>query len=249
MNRKLKKALPAAFQAPPPRGRETFLKQLPYPKITHQEFLLDQLRYIRKRIWAASALLVGLGWMVAFPWAALPAWNPDGTALWSLSAALPFLAMITMTEIHRSAAYRMAELEGSCRFSLPQIVIARMSILGVVNFLVLLLVLMFINQVSAYSLLQTIPYTMVPYLMVCALCLWLLNRIPGSEGIYACAAAAGLVSLISFLCETMAQPLYSPAFLKGWLTLWAGCLVLVGCQLHQLVKQLEAKQWNLYLTE
>ncbi len=244
MKKNLKKALPAAFQAPPPRGREAFLQQLAYPKLTYREFVLSQLRYIRKRIWAAAALLVVLSRLIAFP-----APSPEGTAFWSLSAALPFLALLTMTEIHRFAAYRMGELEASCRFSLPQIVMARLSILGTVNFLVLILLLSLISQVSSYSLLQILSYTMVPYLLVCALCLWLLNRIPGSEGIYACAAAAVLVSLFSIISPHMARPLYTQPYLKGWLTLWAGCLMLIILQIHQFIKQLEERQWNLYLTK
>lgn len=249
MNGKLKKALKTGFEAPSPTGKELFLKQLHYPKITYQEFLFEQLRYIRKRIWIASVLIVLLGWMITLRLPVFQYWNTDGIKIWSISATLPFLAMITITEIYRSAAYSMAELEESCRFSLPQIVMARMSILGVVNSIVLILLLIFINRVSAYSLLQTILYVMVPYLVVCTICLGLLNRTHGSDGIYACAAAAGLVSVSSILCEISARILYSDTYINGWLTLFAGCFVLIGFQMHKLVKQLEEKQWNLNLTE
>ena len=162
---------------------------------------------------------------------------------------LPFLAMLTITEVYRSSNYRMSELEGSCRFGLPQIVMARMSILGAANSVVLILLLIFINQVAAYSLLQIIFYAMVPYLVVCTICLCLMNRMRGTESIYACAAAAGLVSVTSILFESSAEVLYSEAYLNGWLTLFVGCLVLVGFQMHKLFRQLEEKQWNLNLTE
>ncbi len=249
MNGKLKKELKTAFRVPPPVDKERFLKQLHYPKITYREFLLAQLCYIRKRIWIASALIILLGCITAFRLPMLQYWITDGLNIWSISAALPFLAMITITEVYRSPACKMAELEGSCRFSLPQIVMARISILGVVSSAVLILLLIFINRVSAYSLLQTIVYVLIPYLVVCAACLCLLNQTHGSDGIYACAVAAGLVSVISILCESQATVLYSYANLNGWLALFAGCLVLIGFQLHKLVKQLEEKQWNLSLTE
>jgi len=249
MNKKLKRALQAAFEAPSPTGREHFLKQLRYPKITYQEFLFDQLRYIRKRVWIASALIVLLGFRIAFQSPVYQYWLPVEMKILSISAALPFLAMITITEIYRSAASSMAELEGSCRFSLPQIVMARMSILGVVNSFVLILLLIFINRVSAYSLLQTISYSMVPYLAVCAICLWLLNRMHGTDGIYACAAAAGLVSGISIVCESAAKVLYSDTYLNVWLMLFVCCFVLIGFQMRILVKQMEEKRWNLSLIE
>lgn len=249
MNQNLKKELKSAFEAPPPTGKEHFLKQLRYPKIAYWEFLLDQLRYIRKRIWIVSAFIILLGWMTAFRLPVFQYWTADGLKIWSVSAVLPFLAMMTITEVYRSSAYRMAELEGSCRFSLPQIVMARISILGGVSSIVLVLLLAFITRISAYSLLQTILYVMMPYLIVCAVCLWLLNRTHGSDGIYACAVAAGLVIVVSIFCESVSTVLYSDAYLNGWLALFAGCLVLIGFQVHQLVKQLEEKQWNLSLTE
>lgn len=249
MNRNLKKGLKSSFQAPPPTDRERFLKQLRYPKITYGEFLLAQLPYIRKRIWIASSLIVFLGWVIAFRLSVFQYWSGDGLKIWSISAILPFLAMMTITEVYRSSAYMMAELEASCRFSLPQIVMARICTLGAVNFIVLILLLIFINQTSAYSLLQTIPYTIMPYLFVCAVCLWLLNRIHGSDGIYACAAAAGFVSVASILCESLVTILYTDKYLNSWLTLFTICLVVIGFQMHKFVKKLEEKQWNWSLTE
>lgn len=249
MNEKLKKELKAAFRVPLPRGKEQFLQQLRYPKITYREFLLAQLSYIRKRIWMASALIILLGWMTAFHSPMSHYSITGGLNMWSVSAALPFLAMITITEIYRSSAYRMVELEASCRFSLPQIVIARISILGVISSVVLIMLLVFIHRVSTYSLLQTMLYMIIPYLVVCAACLFLLNRTRGSDGIYACAVAAGLVSVASILCKSVVTILYSDAYLNGWLTLFVGCLMLIGFQIHKLVKELEEKQWNLNLTE
>lgn len=249
MNKKFKKALQTAFEAPPPTDQERFLKQLRYPKITYQEFLLNQIHYIRKRVWMASAFIVLFGWIVAFQLPALQYWNPDGMKIWNISAVLPFLAMITVTEIYRSTSCHMAELEGSCRFSLPQIVMARVSILGVTNFFVLIVLFIFIHQVSAYSLLQIVSYSMVPYLVVCSVCLWLLNRMRGSDGLYACAVTAGLVSITSIFFGGMAESFYLDTYLYGWVMIFIGCFILIGFQMHKLIKQMEEKQWNLHLTE
>lgn len=241
MKGKLKKELRTAFEAPAPTDKEHFLKQLRYPKITYREFLLEQLRYIRKRIWFASVLFVWIGWFIA------QYQQTDAMKVWSISALLPFLAMLTITELCRSAACHMAELEGSCRFSLPQLSITRLSILGAVNFIVLLLLLVFLRQASAYSLLQTVFYTMVPYLAVCAVCLWLLNRIRGANGIYACGAATGLVSAMGVILGGKAETLYSASNLNGWAALFAVGFVLTGFQMYKFVKQMEDKKWSLRL--
>ncbi len=241
MNKKLKKELKVAFEVPCSTGKELFLKQLRYPKITYPEFIIEQLRYIRKRVWFVSALIVWIGWYIA------QYWQTDAMKIWSVSAILPFLAMITITELYRSAAYHMAELEGSCRFSLPQLSISRMSILGAVNFVVLILLLVFIWQTSVYSLLQTVLYTMVPYLVVCAICLWLLNRMHGVNGFYACGAATGLVSAAGVICEGTAEVMYSANYLNGWVVLFAGGWVLTGFQIYKFVKKMEDKKWSLSL--
>ncbi len=249
MNKQFKKALQSAFEAPIPVNKAQFLKNLHYPQIIYRHFLLSQLRYIRKRVWVFSVLTVLLGWIITFQSPMFLYWKADEIKIWSISSILPFLSMMTVLEIYRSTAYHMAELEGSCRFSLPQIIMARMGILGVANSVVLISLLVFINQVSAYSLLQTISYIMVPYLIVCAICLWILNRTRGQSGIYGCAAAAGLISGSSILCESMAEVFYSDTCLKGWLILLVCCLVLIGVQMRKLIKQMEEKQWNLSLTE
>jgi hypothetical protein len=243
MKRKLKKELRAAFEAPAPTDKERFLKQLRYPKITYREFLLEQLLFIRKRIWLASALLVWIGWFI------VQYQQTEAIKIWSISALLPFLAMLTVTELCRSAACHMAELEGSCRFSLPQLSIARLSILGAVNFVVLLLLLIFLRQASAYSLLQTVLYTMVPYLAVCAVCLWLLNRVRGTNGIYACGAAAGLVSAMGVILGSKAEALYSAGNLNSWAAVFTVGLILTGFQMYKFVKQMEDKKWSLCLIE
>jgi hypothetical protein len=249
MKQTLKEELKSAFQAPSPTGKELFLKQLCYPKITYQEFLLNQLFYIRKRIWIASVLILLLGWMTIFQLPVFQYWTTNGFKIYSISSLLPILSLMTITEVYRSFSYKMVELEESCRFSLLQIVMARLNILGAGNGVILILLLIFINQVSAYSLLQTFLYVIMPYLFACATCLWLLNRTRGLDGIYSCAFATFFFSIASILCERLFTVLYTDLYLNVWLALFAGCLVMIVFQIHKLVKQLEEKQWNLYLTE
>lgn len=249
MNKQFQKALQEAFEAPPPMDKTRFLKTLPYPKIIYRDFLLFQLHYIRKRIWVFSTLILFMGWLSAFYIPMIIHWNPEEVKIWGVSSLVPFLAMITITEIYRSTAYRMAELEESCRFSLPQIIMARITILGAVNFSVLTFLLIFINQVSSYSLLQIILYLMVPYFIVSGICLWILNHVRSQEGVYSCAVAACLVSVINVLCKNTAFVLYTHAYLNGWLALFVFCFIFFGIQIRELIKQTEEKQWNLSLTE
>lgn len=249
MNQKLKNALKASFEAPLPADKERFLKTLRYPKISRHKFFLSQFGFIRKRVWALSVMIVLIGWALAFLPPALNNWTAEAEKIWSVSAVLPFLAMLTATELYRSSFYRMAELETVCRFSLPQIVMARITILGGGNFVILALLLIFMSRASAYSVLQVIAYLMVPYLITCGVCLCILNRVRGRESVYSCAAAACLVCVTNITFSSTIELLYTNICLSYWMLLFVFSGVLIVIQMRKLLKQTEDKTWNLLLTE
>jgi hypothetical protein len=237
MNKRLKKALQTAFDAPRPVDKERFLKSLPYARITYPLFFLSQFRYIRKRLWVLSIMIAFMGWAAAFGQPALIDWQAESGKIWMISSVLPFWAMLTATELFRSSFYRMAELEAVCQFSLPQLMMARITILGGVNFLILALLLVFVSQASPYSLLQVILYLMVPYLVTSGLCLFLMNRMQGQESVYNCAAAACLVSAANMISGSSMQLLYTHAYLACWLLLFASSALLVSVQLRNLLSK------------
>lgn len=249
MNKKLKNALQAAFEAPQPVNKGQFLKMLRYPKITYRNFMYSQFCCIQKRVWVLSAAIALAGWFVTFLSPSLMNWNREMDKIWTVSAILPFLALLMVTEIYRSAFYRMAELEMSCRFSLPQIVMARITILGSGNFLILILSFIFVSQVSPYGLLQIVTYLMVPYLLTCCVCLLILNRVRGKESTYCCAAAACFVCIMNIVLGGMTQLLYSNRYLGYWLLLFAAGILVIGIQMRRLLKKMEDRTWNLFLTE
>ncbi len=249
MNKRLKKALQTAFDAPQPAEKELFLKSLPYPRITYPRFCLSQFRYIRKRLWVISFMIAFMGWATTLGQPALIDWQAESGKIWMISAVLPFLAMLTASELCSSFVYRMTELEVVCRFSLSQLIMARITLLGGGNFLILILLLVFVGRSSPYSLLQIILYLMVPYLVTSSLCLFLLNRVQGQEGVYCCAAAAGLASAANIISGSSIQLLYTHAYLVFWLTMFASSAILILIQLRNLLQQREDNIWNLGLTE
>ena len=249
MNKKLINGLQEAFEVPPPVDKERFLKNLPYPKSRYRDFFFSQLGYIRKRVWILSAVFVLAGWAVAFLSPGILNWHIEAGKVWIVSAVLPFLALLTVTEIYRSAFCRMAELEGSCRFSLQQIIMARISILGGGNISVLALLLFFMNRVSPYGLLRILLYLGLPYLITCGTCLLILNQVHGKESIYVCAAAACIVSMINLVLSNMIPLLYTNTHLVSWLFLSAAAILLIGVQTYKLLKRTEGNTWNLLLTE
>ena len=114
----LKKELAEAFTPPESKGRDSFLAAIPYPKLTYPEFVL------------VIILLAGSGTVCIIPESGM-------MLVWIISALIPLLAVLTAAEISRSDIFGMSEIESGCRFALPQVMGARMIILGICNFAVI----------------------------------------------------------------------------------------------------------------
>lgn len=162
------------------------LQTLAPPVMNHFTFLLTQIGYIRKWVWVLSAAVFS---MILFCAELLPQ-----DALWVVSALLPFVALTLVTENARSSVCKMAELEMASRFSLKNVALARLEILGLFHGLLFaaLLLLGILSRPTAF--LQFGLVLLIPYLATCALGLWITRRIRGRENFYACFGAAVLMA-------------------------------------------------------
>lgn len=244
MNKELKNALRSAFEPPKPVSKQSFLSSLCFPKTTYKDFLISQVAYIRKRVWVLSVLLPIFAavfiWQTDFP----PIRNIN--LVWSIAATLPFLALLTASELSRSAFYQMDELEMSCRYSLSQVVLSRAVILGISDIIVFSILLALMRDNVSFNLLQLSLYLAVPYLATCGICLLILNRIHGRESLYYCGAVSCFISLADSLLSTTTKWLYTDSALKGWVLLMIVCIVLAASQMKKLIHRTEEVIWNLY---
>ena len=130
MRKEMRQALEKAFEAPKALGKQHFLKEHKGKRyyIRMDEFILLQVGYIRKRTWMISAVVFILGITAASVM--------KSELVWVLSAVMPFLALTIISEWMRSIAYGMFELEQVTRFSFKSVLLARLGILGMANFLI-----------------------------------------------------------------------------------------------------------------
>ena len=170
MSNQLKRSIPKAFAAPEPDQQEKarFLRTLPQPQISMFRFIFVQASYIRKVSWGLSCLILLL--------ALFGACNISQDTLWVVSAFVPALGLLAVTESNRSMMYGMSEFEMSTRFSLKSVVLARMSILGLFNFAVIAVLTPLCRIGNDFSLLQTGMYLLVPYLLTVNCSLWITRR-------------------------------------------------------------------------
>lgn len=190
----LKKELREAFTPPAPTGRDSFLATIPYPKLTYPEFIMSQICYIRKRVWFISLLILlsGVGTVCIVP-------DSGMMPVWVISALIPFLALMTAAEISRSDIFGMSEIESACRFSLPQVIGARMIILGVCNFALIAAAAAALGIFSPFGIAKSALYILTPYVLVNGISLGIFGRVRGQDGVFLSATVALAVSLAGMI--------------------------------------------------
>lgn len=152
MNGQLKRNIQKAFKTPEldEQKKAEFLKKVPQPPISMWQFILIQAAYLRKRTCVFSLLLL-------FP-SVIGACHIGYETLWITSAIVPFLGLLAVAENNRSITYGMSEFELSTRFSLKSVVLARMSILGVLDFIILACLVPLCWIGNNFSFIQTGTY-------------------------------------------------------------------------------------------
>lgn len=165
-------------------------------------------------------------------------------AIWALSSVMPFLALTIISEWMRSMAYGMFELEQATRFSFKSVVLARLGILGIVNFLLFLFCLFLGGMQSDTELLKAAVYLATPYLATVFLGLWVMRKTGFRESEYVCLGIAVAVSALGILMRLSAKILLSAEAVKWWGLLAVILLALVIEEFCNGLKKTEAYIWN-----
>lgn len=239
MKKDLKESIKKAYASPLPQHKDSFLYSLNYPKIKWYDFLLSQIGYIRKTVWVASFLLYLSAILISTHL------NYDSIKLlWPVSAILPYLALITITETARSAVYGLSELEMTTRYNLRGVLLSRMAVIGTGNFIFLVMIIPVLAHKIDLNLFQIGIYLLVPYLLTCFLCFWLVNKVRTKDFSYYCAAIAIVISG----CELFLSQLYTFIYEQQYLVLWLFASILLTILLIKEIKKLilhsEALIWN-----
>ena len=213
MNNKLQRNIQKAFEAPQPNQQEKsrFIRALPQPRISLFRFILVQATYMRKMTYVFSILLL-------FP-AVIGAANVAEHTLWIVSAFVPILGLLAVTESTRSTMYGMSEFEMSTRFSLKSVVLAKMSVLGALDFVILACTIPLCSKSSGFSLLQTCLYLLVPYMLTVNICLWIVRHFQSRETIYACMGVAVLVGGANVGLHYVTDLIYQNPYVVWWFIL------------------------------
>lgn len=239
MNKQIKESIQKAFEAPKPNQQEKarFFRTLPQSQINIWQFILIQAAYLRKWTLFLSTLLL-------FP-TLIGAYYIEKNTLWVISAFIPFLGLLVVTENTRSIVYGMNEFEMSARFSLKSVILARMGILGTLDFFVFCCLIPLCNIGNYFSLFQTGIYLLVPYLLTVNINLWITRRFHSKETVYSCMGVTVIISGANAGLHFIADFVYQFSYIKWWSVLF---VLLVGRMIYEIyctIKQTEELAWNL----
>lgn len=245
MKKYLKHQIKQTFQAPQPVGKRDFFLTLASDTVARGSlfaYLQVQAGYIRKRIWAASLVLL------TAVLCQLKLINAPFQAVAVCSALLPLLSLLVISEVNRSRFYGMAELEMSCKHSFTQIVLARMAILGTLQLLCFLALLTLLAGQTHFTLPQLGLYLLTPMLAATFFTMAIINRLHTRETILICTAVCAALSILQIMIYAEYPLLLSDRLLLLWLAASAVLLAGLIWEVKKLMKETEDLSWNSSLT-
>lgn len=173
-------------------------------------FAALQARAIPLRVWAAQAAVVAF---VLWACAAAPTEGFVNCAAAALGAIVAGMgAPITAA----SKVYRMAELEGACRFDCRSIAAARMAVVGAADVLLLGIAACTVPFLADVYALTFAVHACVPYFAVCAGSFAASRRARGASGVAVSAAMSAAVVGICALAQQVAPWAYESAAVGVW---------------------------------
>ena len=237
--RKLKEMISAAYAPPEPKHKSEFIKKYSYREIGSFSFILSQIRFIRKWVWAVSLVL--FAGLVAFCGFLA---EKDAT-VWIISALVPFIAVTAFAESTKSLTYEMDELEKAARFSVESVLLARMEIIGVFHLTLFCTLSIIVRGYTGMSFIRNGIYLLVPYLLTNLICMLCIRGNPrGAELIQIYTKTAVFISAAILIVERYTDFLYQEKYFIWWLTAFFLLLTAVIREYGKVICKRGGRIWN-----
>ena len=207
---RLKRELKLAFETPAPRKKEAFLNrwQGGAAAISLREFFCIQIKYISRWTWFFALAVFGLELWVGI--------MLGDRAMGAVSASMPFLALALVMENGRSVRHNMEELEFATRFSLKNVLLARMGILMGFHAVLLAALLVWSVRGSTFCIALGGLYILTPYFVTVCFGITLLRRFHSRETGYAYIGFSMLFCAVLSFMWTKGELFCGGRALKWW---------------------------------
>ena len=243
---RLKAELKKSFEPPEPLRKQDFLRNFNYPKASPLEVFTVQAGYIPKYVWIVSVFPILLFLLLEYL-AEFRAGSYD--IIWYLSAFMPILAVLSVTETFRSEVYGMAELEMTAKYNLLQILLMRMGILGTLDLLLVFAVIPLVIRWGDVNFLQAAVYLLVPWECTCLLAFQVEKHRKEKGTILGNILCGVFVCMIEIFLGNHGEVAYDGKRFPIWIIVFFGLSVYLARQIWRIWQEMEELKWNLYLTE
>ena len=193
-------------------------------KTTFRNFFVVQFMFIRKKVWVIQFLLV---LVLAF---LIMQRVEDMNTIGNITTLVPLLFLPWTKELSRSFVYGTVELEISTRFTLRQVLFSRIALIGFVDIFLLTICSLFVARNFSFGICQTIMYLLVP-------CLFVLNHFSSRRNELYCGGWCGMIMILFYYFSHWEEKFFSKALLLGWYSAFFVALVIIGIELHLLLKK------------
>lgn len=232
----LKKELMQYYEAPKPKQKQAFIRQMGVQKINMFHLAGMQIKYISKWVWVISLLFCVLIYGIVYQMQG----RMNEQYIHMIVAFFPFLVMLSLTESMRSYRYGMEELELSSRFSLKSIVMARLLILGTENLAILIFVSVLLRDKIGFSIL----YILTPYFVTTGGGLCIVRNIRGSENTFFCFLLALGAGMMQIILSWQFEALFLPGYLPLWMLVCVAGMITTVKEGYQTIQMTEELAWN-----
>lgn len=187
----------------------------PQARMKQIEFIITQIRFIRKRIWAAHLFVLILFGYFLFTNKIIIDFNFNEIAV--LSIAMPLMVLCSLSDFTKAAYHNMVEIEFTTRNSLSKVLSAKMLIFGVLDMLIFTVLVAVANRTTSVDLLQLIIYGLVPFNLICIGCMEIMKRSYGSKVNMYCLIYGCTLMLIILMGGTVKYNLYTVDYFNIWI--------------------------------
>lgn len=188
-------------------------------RMTNLQFFKNQLRYIRKEFWGMKFLFSGL-----FLWLILSeSAEPDSWIMTFAAISGPVLFMADANILCDIFRPGMLELHMTAKHSLQKVLLLRLLVSGIADFLIFTCAAAVFTIGKGRSLWQALLYILVPYNLMCLGCLAILNRRTEEnhrmeeDTMLYCMAWGILLAFAMVLLKTGGIPAFAAEHVQIWL--------------------------------
>ena len=183
--------------------------------ISFWTFFWSQFRFIKKHVWLIQFCVILIsGIIIADNHAA-------GNAVGTLSALLPLSFLAGTGELSRAFVNNTAELEMSSKFTLRQVMLSRMTLLGLSDVFVLTAACAMASVSLSLNVINVFMYLCVAFLITALGCLCILSHIRSRKCGFYCAVWGVLVISASLVLSNSLPVLYQRSLFGCWCLLFA----------------------------